>query len=100
MNDQQTARMGADSQIVLDNPAYKLAMETLKSAVVQQWKDCPVRDREGQMLLLQLAKLTDKFDGILMGLVQNGKMAQHKIDLDKLRDESKGRQFLRRVSNG
>lgn len=97
MNNPQIARMGADSQIVLDNPAYKLAMETLESAVIQQWKECPVRDREGQMLLLQLAKLVDKFDGILRGLVETGKMSQHKIDLDKLRDESKGKQFLRRV---
>lgn len=99
MNQQQTALRGQEAAQVLDNEAFKQAMQSLKSAVLAQWKDCPVRDREGQVLLLQLAKLTDKFEGILVGMVESGKFAQHRIDLDNLRDEAPARQFMRRVAS-
>ncbi len=97
MTDQQTSSLGVSARQVLDNAAYQAAMTSLKAQVVQQWKDCPVRDKEGQLLLLQLAKLADKFDGILSGMIEAGKFAEHKIDLDAERDESKGRRMLRRA---
>lgn len=97
MTEQQTASMGVSARQVLDNAAYQAAMTSLKAQVVQQWKDCPVRDKEGQLLLLQLAKLADKFDGILSGMIEAGKFAEHRIDLDAERDESKGRRLLRRA---
>ena len=76
--EQKTLQLGIDATQVLDNEAFKQAMTQLKEAVVWQWKECPVRDREGQMLLLQLAK--------------------HRIDLDNLRDESKVRGLLRKIA--
>ena len=53
---------------------------------------------EGQLLLLQLAKLTDKFEGMLIGMVEGGKYATHQIKIDDLRNESKSRKLLRRVT--
>jgi len=88
---------GIEASQVLDNPAYKLAIETLKDEITKQWKACPVRDKEGQLLLLQLAKLTDKFEGILTGLVETGKFAQRKLIDDKLRNENVARRALRRI---
>lgn len=93
----QTAQLGHNAALVLENEAYNKAMESLKAQVIQQWKECPVRDREGQLLLLQLAKLTDKFEGILKGMIEAGKFAQHKIDLDSERDEGRARKLIRRV---
>lgn len=97
MNDKQQVLQGREALAVLDNGAFKEAMQSLKTAVLEQWKQCPVRDREGQVLLLQLAKLTDKFEGILIGMIENGKMAKHKVDLDELRDESNARRMLRKI---
>ena len=97
MTPHQTAQRGTDAARVLDSPAFKEAMTALRSQVVEQWKSCPVRDKEGQTLLLQLAKLTDKFEGILIGLVEQGKHAQGRIDLDLVRDEPPARQFFRKV---
>jgi hypothetical protein len=99
MNDQQTNQRGIDATQVLENVAFREAMITLKQAVVDQWKDCPVRDKEGQLLLLQLAKMADKFEGILIGIVETGKLAKSRIDINALRDESDGRKLLRRVTN-
>ena len=98
MTEQQTVQRATEAALVLDNPAYQEAMKQLKSAVISQWKDCPVRDREGQLLLLQLAKLTDKFESILQGMIETGKLAQHRIDLERERNESLAKRFLRKVS--
>lgn len=88
MNDRQEVNQGRNASEVLDNPAFKEAMQLLREGVVTQWKDCPIRDKEGQLLLLQLAKITDKFESILSGLIERGKLAQHRIELDTLRDEN------------
>jgi hypothetical protein len=97
MTDQQTSQQGLDARMVLDNPAYAEAMQTLRAQVVEQWKACPIRDKEGQLLLLQLAKLADKFEAILGGMVEAGKFAHHKISLDAERNESAARKLIRRV---
>ena|SRR5688572_17813357 len=97
MSEQRTAQTGAEARQVLHNEAYKAAMVFLREQIIAQWKACPVRDREGQMLLLQLAKLTDKFESILAGYVEAGKLAQHKIDLDALRNEGKVKRNIRKV---
>lgn len=72
-------------------------MDALRAEVVEAWKKCPVRDKEGQVLLLQLAKLTDKFESVLAGMVEGGKFAQRQLELDELRNESAGRKLMRRV---
>ena len=69
MTEQQQVQRAREASLVLDNPAYVEAMSQLKGQVIAQWKECPVRDREGQLLLLQLAKLTDKFEAMLTGMV-------------------------------
>ena len=95
---EHATEMGRNAESVLQNPAYIEAMARMKSDVVTAWKDCPVRDREGQLLLLQLAKLAEKFEASLNGMVQGGKLAQHKINVDSERDESRTKRFLRKVA--
>lgn len=97
MSLQTEARLGKDAAQVLDNEAFKHAIKSLKDSVIDQWKECPIRDREGQLLLLQLAKLTEKFESIFIGLVQSGKLAEHQIDLDNIRDESAFKRMARKV---
>lgn len=97
MTNQQIAQKGFEASQVLDNPAYRAAMDALRAEVVDAWKKCPVRDKEGQVLLLQLAKLTDKFEGVLSGMVEGGKFAQRQLELDEVRNESAARKLMRRV---
>lgn len=97
MTDYQTVQRSTEASQVLDNQAYKDAMQSVKDQVIQQWKDCPIRDVEGQRLLLQLAKIAEKFEATLMGMIEAGKFAQHKIDIAAMRDESRARKMLRRV---
>jgi hypothetical protein len=98
VSERQEAQTGLEAAQVLDNEAYKAAMQSLRDQVIGQWKECPIRDREGQMLLLQLAKLTDKFESILRGYIERGKWAQEKINIDDLRNEGKLRRGFRSVT--
>lgn len=100
MSDHKDVLRGRDAKLVLENPAYQEAMQSMRDDILSEWKKCPIRDKEGQTLLLQLAKLTDKFEGMLNGRVESGKMAQRKIDLDSARDESAVKRFARKVVNG
>ena len=101
MNDQidrqrKEALRGEDAARVLESPAFNAAMQMLKDEIVAQWSKAPVRDVEGQRLLLQLHKLANKFEGLLTGMVETGKLAQ--INLDAERDESVARKLFRRVT--
>ena len=97
MTEYQASQQGVDARMVLDNEAYKSAMVLLREQTVRQWKSCAVTDREGQVLCLQFAKMADMFEAILSGIVESGKFAQHKIEMDKLRDETPVRRAIRRV---
>ena len=89
------ALRGDDAARVLESPAFQAAMSLLKAEIVSEWSKCPVRDAEGQKLLLQLHKLANKFEGLLTGMVETGKLAQ--LNLDAERDESVARKLFRRV---
>ena len=97
MTDNEAANLGREAADVLDNQAFKAGIQAMRNEVIQQWKSCPIRDAEGQLLLLQLAKLTDKFESMLAGYVQGGKLAQEKININALRNESATRKLMRRV---
>ena len=97
MTPHQTQQRGIEAQRILDSDVFKEAMSALDAQIVQQWKACPVTDREGTMLLHQLAKIKSKFEGVLIGLIETGKFSAHQINIDAERNESKARQFFRRV---
>ena len=98
VNERASVELGRNADLVLTNPAYVEAMARMKSDIVSEWEKCPVRDREGQLLLLQLVKLAAKFEASLNGMVQGGKLSQHKINVDAERDESRAKRFLRKVA--
>lgn len=86
--DSDATRVGRNAADVLENEAYRMAMASIQAQIVAQWKECPIRDVEGQRLLLQLAKLAEKFEATLAGYIQAGKLAQHRLDLDAERNEN------------
>ena len=98
MTEQHEVSRAKEALMILDSEVYKDAMQAMKDQIIQQWKDCPIRDHEGQILLLQLAKLSDKFDGILKGYVESGKLAQHRIDINAERNETTVRKWFRRAA--
>lgn len=97
MTDQQISNRGLEAAQVLSSQAYIDAMAMLRESIVAKWKECSLRDPEGQILTLQMMKLADTFEGLLSGMVEAGKLANHQIALDAARNESAARKLMRRV---
>lgn len=95
MSLQAESDQGRDARSILDSPAYQEAMKRVRQNIIAQWEACPVRDKEGQTLLLQLIKLSTLFEGILSGMVETGKLAD--VKLDEMRDESVIKRHLRKI---
>jgi hypothetical protein len=85
------------AQIVLDNPAFNEALRLMSEDAMAQMKACPIRDREGLLLLAQAARLTDKVAETLRGMLEAGKLANAKIDIDSSRSESRVKRVLHKV---
>lgn len=97
MTEQQISNRGREAAEVLESGAYREAMDALKQSIVNKWKEVSLRDAEGQRLTLQMMKLADTFEQLLSGFVEAGKFAQHKLELDRLRNESPAQRIMRKV---
>lgn len=80
---------------LLENELLKEALSAIKAEVVDQWANCPARDAEGKEALWQLMKTAQKFENILRGYIETGKLA--KEQMARFEKESKLKQFLRRA---
>lgn len=79
------------AQRLLTDHLLQDALKAIRDDVVRTWVECPQRDQEGKEALWQLAKTADKFEALLKGYVETGKLAQSNL---KSFEERKG---LRRV---
>lgn len=77
---------------LLNDTLLQEALAAIKGEVHRAWIDCPARDHEGKEALWQLAKTADKFETLLRGYVETGKLARMNL---KAFEERKG--LLRRV---
>ena len=97
---QQNVTLGNDALAVLENDAYKQAISRMHAEIVKRWEGCPVRDKEGQTLILQMKKVAKLFEDNLHDMIRAGDFAQHKLDMEAAREKPRGRvgQYLRTVS--
>lgn len=96
MNDRELQRdvdRAGHAERLLQDELLQEALQAIRSEVVRMWVDCPARDQEGKEALWQLAKTADKFESLLKGHIQTGKLAT--ANLKHFEDK---RGFLRRVT--
>jgi hypothetical protein len=79
------------AQRLLNDELLIGALQAIRNEVVRGWVECPQRDKEGKEAYWQLAKTADKFELLLKGYIETGKLAQANL---KAFEERKG---LRRV---
>jgi hypothetical protein len=97
MTDQQQSDLGLFARQALDNPAVIEALARMKVECDAAIKACPIRDTEGLTLLVQAARITAKFESVLLGIFETGKLANARIDVKSERAESKLTQFAKRI---
>jgi len=62
-----------------ENELLNEALDAIDKEVMEQWIDCPARDKEGKEALWQLIKTSRKFRSILTGYVETGKLATEQL---------------------
>ncbi len=62
-----------------ENELLNEAMDAIDKEVMEQWIECPARDKEGKEALWQLIKTSRKFRSILTGYIESGKLASEQL---------------------
>ena len=70
---------GAHAMSLLENELLREALDAIDAEVMEQWIDCPARDKEGKEALWQLIKTSRKFRSILTGYIESGKLATEQL---------------------
>ena len=71
---------GAIAQQVIDNPAYQDAWKAVSDGIIDAWRTCPIRDKEGQGELKLMLKLLTDVQRNLEAVMSTGKMAEIQIE--------------------
>lgn len=95
--DQQQSDLGLFAKQALENPAVIDAIARMKAECDAAIKACPIRDTEGLTLLVQAARITAKFEGVLLGIFESGKMANARIEVNSERKESRIKRLVKRI---
>ena len=94
---QRQMNMGEEAARLLENPAFEEMWRRMDAEIHKAWLTCPVRDMEGQLLLLQQAKLCNRMRETVIGMLEQGKLAASKMPIDDIRNENAARRGLRSV---
>jgi len=78
--DQGAIRRADDAKRILNDPVVKQALEGIKREIVSQWSGTPARDTEGREWIWRHLKVVEKFEGLLKGYIETGK-------IERLREE-------------
>lgn len=70
---------GALALSLSENELLNEALDAIDKEVMEQWINCPARDKEGKEALWQLIKTSRKFKSILTGYIETGKLATDRL---------------------
>ena len=62
-----------------ENELLNEALDAIDKEVMEQWIECPARDKEGKEALWQLIKTSRKFRSVLTGYIESGKLATEQL---------------------
>jgi hypothetical protein len=87
MNDEQALLRkrdeGSKAKTVLDSEAFQNAFNGVRNAIVDTWKECPIRDRDGAHELRLMLKLMNDIEGHLKKAVADGQFSAKELERDK-----------------
>jgi hypothetical protein len=77
------AEVGRQAELLLDNPIYKEAIESVREVIIQTWEKCPVRDTEAQHELKLMLKLLKDLEANINHVATTGKLAKLQIEQER-----------------
>lgn len=83
MDINQRVYNGDQARLVLENEAFQLAMDQIKTELREQWEKSPARDQEGREKLYQLLRLAIKLETTLKTTLETGQLARQELDFNQ-----------------
>ena len=98
MNEKAQVLRGKEAAMVLENAVIQEIWTGIENEAVEALIACSMKPdaKEDRDALIWHLKLVKKQKGIVLGMIEQGKFAQHQID--RKAEESKTRSLLRRVT--
>jgi hypothetical protein len=76
MSPEETIKRAERARQLLEDPLMVEAFSIIEKDITEMWVNCPERDIEGQRLLQMHIRNARKLKGILMGVMESGKLEQ------------------------
>jgi len=83
MSREEVIRRADDAARVLNEKVVVDALMSIKQEIIDQWEATPARDAEAREWLWRHYKVAEKFEGILRGCVEAGKMEKAILEQKK-----------------
>lgn len=89
MNNEQEMQMlreterGTKAAAVLKNPIYLEAVVKVEQMIVEQWKNAPIRDVEGQTYLRLMLKALRDVTGHIKSVAETGRLAEQQMAVER-----------------
>lgn len=84
---------GGKANALLKSEIYQEAFREVERALIDKWKECPIRDVEGQTSLKMMHKLLSEVRGYIEQVAEDGKMAALTLDHERSIKEKAKRAF-------
>lgn len=75
MTPEEMAARGERAKYLMDDDLLKEALATIEREVIEAYVVCPTRDLEGMRVLQTNLRIVRQFKGILLGVMQQGRLA-------------------------
>lgn len=83
MNQFEEAQLGFEAKQLLENPLFQQAIENVRQGILEKWRACPVRDKEGAHELKLMDKVLTDIEGYIKQVLDTGKMAEIQLDAER-----------------
>ena len=82
MTIEQDIALGAQAKALWESQPFQNAIFAVKNGIIERWAKSPIADKEGQHELRLMLKIADDFEQNIISVINNGKMANDKLNYD------------------
>lgn len=83
MSEFEDDQKGQNAQALLNDPLLQKALIAARAEIMSTWESAPSRDTDGREWLWMLHQASLRFEGILRGYIDTGKIAKANLKPDK-----------------
>ena len=76
MSEQDEIEHGREAEALLSNRMLKRALKDCREEIMSMWEQTPARDTDGREWLWKLHQASVRFENVLKGYVDTGKIAK------------------------